>query len=65
MVFEEGDVVRLKSGGPNMTVVEVDEEYGCFCQWFDEKGNLTQSTFNSKALEKPSDDAGVGFAVLG
>jgi uncharacterized protein YodC (DUF2158 family) len=36
--FKLGDVVRLKSGGPNMTI----EKYGnysgerkCVCKWFD------------------------------
>ncbi|WP_087022182.1 YodC family protein [Thaumasiovibrio subtropicus] len=64
MEFQEGDVVRLKSGGPDMTVIEVDEEYGCSCQWFDTKGNLMNSNFNPKALEKPSDDVDIVFDVI-
>ena len=45
--FKAGDIVRLKSGGPRMTVVDYgkygygdDEEYKC--KWFDEKNKLTQ-----------------------
>jgi uncharacterized protein YodC (DUF2158 family) len=34
--FKPGDVVMLKSGGPQMTVTEVDGDR-TFCQWFDEK----------------------------
>jgi uncharacterized protein YodC (DUF2158 family) len=34
--FNIGDVVRLKSGGPNMTIVYVnDDDYGC--DWFVEQ----------------------------
>ena len=32
--FKIGDVVKLKSGGPNMTV-EVIGEQGVYCAWFD------------------------------
>lgn len=37
--FREGDIVQLKSGGPNMTVSSTDIKFGskapyCRCQWF-------------------------------
>ncbi len=33
--FNIGDTVRLKSGGPIMTVGAVDEAEGnCWCKWF-------------------------------
>jgi len=28
-----GDVVKLKSGGPTMTVIRVEDE-GVYCMWF-------------------------------
>ena len=52
--FKDGDVVRLKSGGPKMTVSEVSGS-DCNCQWFDEK-KLLFGYFNSEALVKVEDD---------
>ncbi|WP_293509143.1 DUF2158 domain-containing protein [Parvibaculum sp.] len=42
--FNPGDVVRLKSGGPNMTVESVGERAmmggeAVFCIWFEKVGN--------------------------
>jgi uncharacterized protein YodC (DUF2158 family) len=34
MVFQIGDVVKLKSGGPKMTVESMDND-GVKCVWFD------------------------------
>lgn len=40
-VFEEGDCVMLKSGGPKMTIYCLGKRYdtskdiAAFCQWFD------------------------------
>ena len=54
--FKAGDTVKLKSGGPVMTVVE----YGSFtmgsvdgykCRWFDEKNKLTEGVFSEDELE--------------
>jgi uncharacterized protein YodC (DUF2158 family) len=33
MDFQPGDIVRLKSGGPKMTVETVDDT-GVYCAWF-------------------------------
>lgn len=34
--FKIGDKIKLKSGGPTMTVHEVDPDQGiCLCSWFD------------------------------
>ena len=49
-----GDVVRLKSGGPDMTVTHVLPGGMIGCQWF-EKGELKQGTFLPQALHKPLD----------
>ena len=32
-----GDIVRLKSGGPNMTVSVVNEPGAIHCQWFNQE----------------------------
>ena len=44
-----GDVVRLKSGGLDMTVREVEGSRVC-CQWFDKKEELHERTFTSESL---------------
>jgi uncharacterized protein YodC (DUF2158 family) len=50
MAFNPGDVVRLKSGGPAMTVMHTDMLGKLYCQWFvkdEAKGN----SFPAEALE--------------
>lgn len=50
-VFKPGDVVRLKSGGPNMTVRELYySTESVFTNWFDD-GELQQSMFFTASLE--------------
>ena len=54
--FNIGDVVRLKSGGPNMTVTEFDlfggdPEKKYLCRWFDEKHKPAELTFKEAELE--------------
>ena len=54
--FKLGDVVRLKSGGPNMTVCEIgkygyDEDEKYKCRWFDEKHKPTELLFVEQELE--------------
>lgn len=58
--IKKGDVVRLKSGGPKMTVEEVGDygplgpENGAKCTWFE--GNKHNSnTFAVETLEPASD----------
>jgi uncharacterized protein YodC (DUF2158 family) len=50
MNIKEGDVVRLKSGGPAMTVDEVSEG-SAHCVWF-EGGKRQGSWFNAATLQK-------------
>lgn len=58
--FKVGDVVRLKSGGPKMTVVENPDIYfgsdvlKVKCQWFD-GSKLSEDTFSVGGLTKSED----------
>jgi uncharacterized protein YodC (DUF2158 family) len=56
--FKPTDVVRVRSGGPKMTVSQVGERYGdptVWCVWFD-KGKKFEDTFHPDALEIAQDD---------
>lgn len=50
MKIEAGDVVRLKSGSPDMTVTKSDEQNST-CSWF-ENGQVRHEVFPTVALEK-------------
>lgn len=55
--IKKGDMVRLKSGGPNMMVTYVGEgAYGgadlvVFCEWFDEKNKPQKQDFMLTSVE--------------
>ena len=57
MVFSVGQTVRLKSGGPLMTIIEVrtamntKQPTWADCQWFDDKNQLKEGQFLLAALE--------------
>ncbi|MDR7032868.1 DUF2158 domain-containing protein [Mesorhizobium sp. BE184] len=38
--FKSGDVVRLKSGGPNMTVNDTAASGMYLCNWFNRDGDV-------------------------
>lgn len=57
--FNIGDIVSLKSGGPKMTIEEIEtlyenglpsKKYNCGCSWF-VNGELKRSKFSNEALE--------------
>jgi uncharacterized protein YodC (DUF2158 family) len=56
--FSVGDIVQLKSGGPEMTIQTVpDNAYGSYkCQWFAgkklESGHFPLDSLKSAPLEK-------------
>lgn len=60
MELHVGDVVRLKSGGPDMTISECplknahgeDNPNYVKCKWFDKEGQLSNGTFEIGILEK-------------
>jgi uncharacterized protein YodC (DUF2158 family) len=50
MKIEAGDVVRLKSGSPDMTVTKSDEQNST-CSWF-ENGQVRREVFPTVTLMK-------------
>ncbi len=56
MDFSSGDVVRLKSGGPRMTIVNFDTKNGCYrCTWFEKDNERKYGCFEPEIIE-PDDD---------
>jgi uncharacterized protein YodC (DUF2158 family) len=49
--FNIGDVVRLKSGGPNMTI-DATGGSRLTCMWFDSSMTLFSQDFDQGAIEK-------------
>lgn len=52
--MQEGDVVVLRSGGPQMTITSTKDyaEQGVvYCRWFDEKGELHGQRLRAAALK--------------
>ncbi|WP_353221109.1 DUF2158 domain-containing protein [Salinisphaera sp. S4-8] len=49
--IQPGDIVTLKSGGPEMTVSWV-EEGDALCQWFDSKNMPQSQVYALVVLEK-------------
>jgi uncharacterized protein YodC (DUF2158 family) len=49
--FESGDTVRLKIGGPLMTILAVSEE-DCCCMWFSDRGTFEHGRFEHEVLER-------------
>jgi uncharacterized protein YodC (DUF2158 family) len=60
MAIKIGDVVRLKSGGPKMTVQERYENEW-LCKWFDSKNETCCEPFAEALLEVVRDAPGVRF----
>lgn len=62
MNFEAGELVKLKSGGPTMTVEQVGQksmtgEDAVWCVWFERIGNkqvVQRDTFAPVVLDKAS-----------
>ena len=57
--FAKGTVVRLKSGGPYMTVHGINNE-NYECRWFDKEGKLISDIFSEETLvsKKELDEKG-------
>lgn len=53
--FKPGDVVQLKSGGPQMTISFYQNDLGSYvCQWF-VKTKLEEGIFSPEAIRKVED----------
>lgn len=51
MGFMIGDMVKLKSGGPTMTVNNVDLDNYVYCDWFDSHNERHSDKFKADLLE--------------
>jgi uncharacterized protein YodC (DUF2158 family) len=49
--MERGDIVRLKSGGPSMTVLEIGEKT-TRCQWFTLFGEIKDQVFANDTIQE-------------
>jgi uncharacterized protein YodC (DUF2158 family) len=56
MTFRSGDTVRLKSGGPLMTVNSVNTDGEVWCEWFDKTDKPQAKSFAINSLV--ADDGG-------
>jgi uncharacterized protein YodC (DUF2158 family) len=61
MEIQIGDVVRLKSGGPKMTVLGGSGGHWV-CQWFT-NSSLQEGTFAAATLESVDEEEGTGFSA--
>jgi len=61
MSWQAGDVVELKSGGPRMTVDNVEGEDAVVCVWLDKNGEKKLGSFRSVMLQKATS----GIKVVG
>lgn len=53
--FEVGDAVRVKTGGPTMTVAAIRDDLTptkILCKWFTEGGTLTTNLLPPRSIEK-------------
>lgn len=60
MQIEVGDVVRLKSGGPSMTVMDITPEGEVKCEWFS-GDDVSRRVFLQAQLER---DDGGGLQII-
>ncbi|KFF16768.1 YodC family protein [Flavobacterium hydatis] len=61
--FKEGETVRLKSGGPLMTISRIDKENNLAnCEWFDSKKEFRAADFYLTSLKH--DDNNIHISVI-
>jgi uncharacterized protein YodC (DUF2158 family) len=49
--FKLGEVVKLKSGGPKMTIIKVSENGSTWCSYFDSNENYHRVPLDAEAIE--------------
>ncbi len=54
--FQPGETVRLKSGGPLMTVQWLGNDGNVWCEWFDDKQDHHSKGFKPTSLVEDSGD---------
>lgn len=59
--FSAGDVVQLKSGGPRMTILWIDDNGNATCSWFDKSGKALEQVFPLASLQIPLEPS-IGIA---
>lgn len=57
--FKKGEIVILKSGGPEMTIESIDEDNKFVCVWID-KNQAYRFAFEATVLMYPSESP-LGF----
>lgn len=65
--IKKGDTVRLKSGGPLMTVQSIADNEAS-CTWFDDKNNRKEGIFDPATLKadtRPAPGISTGSIVRG
>lgn len=60
--FKAGDVVTLKSGGPDMTVSHINDTGFWTVTWFDNKNKPRQMSYHPEVLKLNDPEAG-GFKL--
>jgi uncharacterized protein YodC (DUF2158 family) len=59
--FKPGDTVRMKSGGPLMTVSHIRQQDGeIWCEWFDSKDEPQSRAFKATSLVADDGQINIG-----
>ncbi len=61
MAFKKGDIVKLKSGGPKMTISGFDHNLA-ICVWFDDNNEHKFTRIDQEALIIADEDDDVTLA---
>jgi uncharacterized protein YodC (DUF2158 family) len=61
--FKIGDTVRLKGGGPKMTVREIWSNNQCLCDWFEGKKLMSGRFEIDQLITEDPDELITGFSV--